>query len=300
MYPKTFFDLFPAFPQDNRVFVVMSFHPKFSARWERVIAPGINDAGLEPHRVDARKVSDSILTEILDNIRKSRVIFCDITEMGTLLVDRSDSNPYGVRNGNAMYELGIAHAIRLPEEVLVFRSDSGRLPFDVTSVRVRDYKPDEEFSEARTMVCAAIQDALIEIDHTRNLAVLRVSDSLDFRSWVLLGQAIIDGSIKHPIIRNARHVLSNISVLPALSRMLDLRLLETAHPRITQEFLATVSEDTPEELLFSYRATPFGVAVFDATAKKFLPHPTPSDEDMQKIIEELAGLAGEALPNDTP
>ena len=52
-----------------------------------MIAPAIrqvlrNDVPLEPFRVDSRKVSDSILTEILDGISKSRLVFADITAVG--------------------------------------------------------------------------------------------------------------------------------------------------------------------------------------------------------------------------
>ena len=116
MYPSHFLQLFPAFPRSRRVFVAMSFDERFRPRWEDVVAPGIraveiNGAPLEPFRVDARHVSDSILTEILESIAGARLIFGDITTIGVL-----DSVP--VRTANVMYELGIAHACRLPEEVL--------------------------------------------------------------------------------------------------------------------------------------------------------------------------------------
>jgi len=107
MYPSHFLQLFPAFPRSRRVFVAMSFDERFRPRWEDVVAPGIraveiNGAPLEPFRVDARHVSDSILTEILESIAGARLIFGDITTIGVL-----DSVP--VRNANVMYELGIAH-----------------------------------------------------------------------------------------------------------------------------------------------------------------------------------------------
>ncbi len=65
MYPKTFLDLFPAFPRNNRVFVAMPFVSAFDARWEGVLEPGIRsvsheNTGLEPFRVDMRKISDSV------------------------------------------------------------------------------------------------------------------------------------------------------------------------------------------------------------------------------------------------
>jgi len=73
MYPANYFVLFPPFPRENKVFIAMSFDQRFEDRWTRVIGPAIrnirvNDVPLEPHRVDIRQVSDSILTEILAGI----------------------------------------------------------------------------------------------------------------------------------------------------------------------------------------------------------------------------------------
>jgi hypothetical protein len=63
MYPATFFHLFPPFPRDDKIFVAMSFDRDFDGRWNDVIIPAIRSVevggkNLEPHRVDARKVSD--------------------------------------------------------------------------------------------------------------------------------------------------------------------------------------------------------------------------------------------------
>jgi len=147
MYPSHFFGLFPPFPREDKVFVAMSFDPRFDQRWSEVIAPAVrrvlwNDKALEPLRVDSRKVSDSILTEILDGISKSRLILADITTIGKL-------NDTSIRNGNVMYEVGIAHAVRLPEEVLLFRSDGDTLLFDTSNIRVNKYQPEISPDEAR-------------------------------------------------------------------------------------------------------------------------------------------------------
>ena len=129
MYPAHLFELFPPFPRDERVFVAMSFDPALRLRWTNVIEPAVREAGLEPFRVDASKVSDSILTEILQGIARARLILADISSVG------------GVRNANVLYEVGMAHAARQPQEVLLFRSDSDRLLFDVSNVRVNAFHP---------------------------------------------------------------------------------------------------------------------------------------------------------------
>ena len=130
MYPSTFFGLFPAFPQEEKVFVAMSFDDRFQNRWEHVIEPAIssiqrNRVPFEAVRVDARRMSDSIVTEILQGISRYRVVFADVTSIGQI-----EGRP--IRNANVMYEVGIAHATRLPEEVILFRSDSDDLIFDIS------------------------------------------------------------------------------------------------------------------------------------------------------------------------
>lgn len=118
----------------------MSFAEEFTARWENVIVPAVGSieldgSSLEPHRVDLRKVSDSVLTEILDGIARCRFFVADISTIGRL-------DNRAVRNANVMYEVGLAHAVRLPEEVILLRSDDDELDFDVRNIRVHRYDPD--------------------------------------------------------------------------------------------------------------------------------------------------------------
>ena len=110
MYPFHLFGLFPPFPREDKVFVAMSFDSRMNTRWEKVIAPAIrnvsvNSRPLEPLRVDTRRVSDSVLTDILNGIGNCRIVFADITALDVL-------NGVGIRNSNVLYEVGIAHASR--------------------------------------------------------------------------------------------------------------------------------------------------------------------------------------------
>jgi hypothetical protein len=131
MYPNTYLSLFPPFPRNDKVFVAMSFDEKFRARWDKVICPAVSRIErrgnrLEAFRVDARKISDSILTEILSGISTARLVLADVST-----IKKVENKP--IRNGNVMYEVGIAHAARLPEEVLLFRSDNDPLLFDMAN-----------------------------------------------------------------------------------------------------------------------------------------------------------------------
>ena len=117
--------MFPAFPTDRSVFVAMSFDAIFTPRWEKVIAPAIRaiehqSHRLIPHRVDLSRASDAMVSEILRGIGRATLVLADITASAEL-------HGRAVRNANVMYEVGIAHAVRQPQEVVLVRSDKSKL-----------------------------------------------------------------------------------------------------------------------------------------------------------------------------
>jgi len=109
----------------------------------------VQGKALEPYRVDLRKASDSVLTEILEGISRCRFFLADITVVGEL-----DGRP--VRNANVLYEVGLAHATRLPVAVPRLRSDDKGLLFDVMNVPVLEYHPDGAPEAAQNLVADAI------------------------------------------------------------------------------------------------------------------------------------------------
>ena len=289
MYPKKYFELFSPFPRENKVFVAMSFNERFQARWEQVIAPAIrsvtvNDTPLEPHRVDTRQISDSILTEIEGGISNDLMVFADITSEGQL-------NDKPVRNGNVMYEVGLAHAVRQPEEVLLFRSDSERILFDIANVRVNSYQPDENQDDARNKVTNAIVEALKEINLKRHLAVKAASATLDFRSWWILSLAHVNNGIRHFQTRTMRQVLANTANNASIIRLLEMGALSTDYPKITPELIKS-DADVPAEHLMTYEPTPFGTAILEYAADKM----GVMSPEMRTYFEEF--IASETEPND--
>ncbi len=299
MYPQNFFSLFPPFPRNNKVFVAMSFDKKFDSRWENVIAPiirevQINGVSLNPYRVDVSRISDSILTDILEGIRSSLLILADITAIGNI-----DGKP--VRNGNVMYEIGIAQAIRLPEEVVLFRSDKDEILFDLANIRedfdlplflshslytlgvysdvfggfskssrVNFYDPDRDPIKASTILGKSLIGALSEIDHKKSLAVKHAAESLDFDCWQLLIQAGASPTktVDQPVIRTMRDVMSKTRVLMAISRLLELGLLTAQFIELTKTTLESLDLDAQAEKILKYRITPFGEAVVEQIAEK--------------------------------
>ena len=134
MHPNVFLRTFWRLELRPEIFVAMSFATQYHARFENVIAPAIKavrigDTPLKPNRVDLSKSGDSILTDIMDGVAHSQMVLADISSTGK---DSVTGIPY--RNGNVMYEVGIALACRQPQEVLLVRDDSDKFLFDVTTI----------------------------------------------------------------------------------------------------------------------------------------------------------------------
>src|SRR4051794_27074483 len=92
------------------------------------------------------------------------------------------------RNGNVMWELGIAHVMRLPDEVIVVRSDNDKSIFDLTQFRAFQFDPDDP-TEARRILVSLARDRLRVIDQTRSDYVKRCAESLDPAATACLLQA---------------------------------------------------------------------------------------------------------------
>ncbi len=259
MYPASFFELFPPFPRDKKVFVAMSFDERFQLRWQDVLVPAVSSIkiggeALEAVRVDVRRISDSVVTEILQGISRHLIVLADVTTIAHV-------GDQAIRNANVLYEVGIAHAIRLPEEVILFRSDRDELIFDITNIRVNSYEPDDNPEAAKKLVTDCIDSALKEVDLKRHLAVGRAVESLDFTSWFILVEAQDAAGVNHPVMRTMGQALGNADRSRAISRLLDLGAIKTEYRRITPE-LVTAAGDEPGEGMLRYRATAFGSAIF--------------------------------------
>lgn len=132
MYPRVFLETFWRMELRPQVFVAMSFADRYKNRFEAVIAPAIRSIPgeqLEPYRVDASKSGDSILTEIMDGIAHCQMVLADVSSIGN---DPATGRSY--RNGNVMYEVGLALACRQPAEVLLVRDDHEKFLFDVSTI----------------------------------------------------------------------------------------------------------------------------------------------------------------------
>ncbi|MGE5261618.1 MAG: TRAFs-binding domain-containing protein [Actinomycetota bacterium] len=115
-------------------FVLMPFGKKldaagrvtnFDSVYEKVIAPAVVRAGLEPIRADEEKIGGTIHKPMFERLMLCHYAVADIT----------GANP------NVFYELGIRHAMRPRSTVIVF-AEGTVLPFDIALVRGIAYKTD--------------------------------------------------------------------------------------------------------------------------------------------------------------
>jgi hypothetical protein len=259
VYPLHYFSGFPAFPTDGRVFVAMNFHPTFTPRWEQVIAPAVRaikhgGQRLEPHRLDVSRASDAMVTEILRGIGRATLVLADIS--ATAVLDGK-----AVRNSNVMYEVGLAHAVRQPQEVILIRSDKSALDFDIAGVRVHSYDPDSNPDEAKKWLSQLLMDSLTSIEAHRSLSLESAMRSLSAPAvQLLLEVALDDGvTVQHPSMQTFGDVLSGLQRTQAIEMLLRVGALETNITVVPKDKLNVPIESIND--LIHYRLTSFGQAL---------------------------------------
>ncbi len=181
MYPREYFDTYWRGDLKNEVFVIMSFASDFQPVWEQAIQPAIeSDTDGTPfaHRVDATMLAGSVITEILDGVAHAKLIFADISVCST-------GRWKGQRNGNVMYELGLAHALRRPQELVVVRSDHEEINFDIAGIKTQNYDS-SDLSSARIYFSQLLKDGFKQIDQIKHLKVAEAVESLDADTYSLM------------------------------------------------------------------------------------------------------------------
>jgi len=115
-------------------FVLMPFGRKtdaagrvtnFDSVFQKIIAPAVEQAGLEPIRADEEKIGGTIHKPMFERLMLCHYAVADIT----------GANP------NVFYELGIRHALRPSSTAIVFLEGTV-IPFDIALVRGISYKTD--------------------------------------------------------------------------------------------------------------------------------------------------------------
>lgn len=119
-------------------FVLMPFDAEFGAVYEDLVQPALEEAGYRVGRADTRLNQQNVLRDIVRGITQADVVIAELT----------GANP------NVLYELGLAHGLRIPTVLLA--QDIEEVPFDLRSYRVQLYST--RFDEV-----AALKEALGDI-----------------------------------------------------------------------------------------------------------------------------------------
>jgi hypothetical protein len=138
--------------------------------------------------VDLSQTGDSILSTIVDGIAHSRLVLADVSAVGR---DSVTGAPY--RNGNVMYEVGIALACRQPADVLLIRDDRDHFLFDVSTIphMTLDFTQRDTACE---LLREALQSRLNEQDFLHDARVQMALSAVDHDSANVLVRAALDGS----------------------------------------------------------------------------------------------------------
>jgi flavin-binding protein dodecin len=248
VHPSTFYSAL--FSQDKRdeVFVVMSFAQEFEDTWHKIFEPTIrDDLTFKPHRVDYNISGDSIVHDILDGIAHARLVLADIT-CARMRDTRGVIWPQ--RNGNVMWELGVAHVMRLPDEVIVIRADNEASIFDLTQFRAFNYDPNDVES-ARRVLLNLMKDRIKSIEQAKSAYVQRCVQSMDYNSWSQLIDANQEGGIE-PV--NA------IQAAAAAQRLLEMGAITTSFISATPEFMQGKKDLTSRNFV-RYKTSEIGKAI---------------------------------------
>src|SRR5215510_13864187 len=97
----------------------------FDSVYKKIIAPAIEQAGLEPVRADEEKIGGTIHKPMFERLMLCHYAIADIT----------GANP------NVFYELGIRHALR-PRSTVILFAEGTVIPFDIALVRGFSYRTD--------------------------------------------------------------------------------------------------------------------------------------------------------------
>ncbi len=140
MYPKSFLENFWRGDQKNVLFVCMPFHDRLNEKFN-TIEKVAKELGFENAvRVKEDWISNDITHKILDGISNSKTLLFDLSDDPKSLCEFSKRV-----NENVLYELGIATAIREPEDILLIKKRSeSEMPFDVRNLAINEYNEELE------------------------------------------------------------------------------------------------------------------------------------------------------------
>lgn len=128
-------------------FVIQPFDKgKYDKRYRDVFSAAIQNAGLEPYRVDEAPSVDIPIDSIEKGIRTAAICLAEI----------STDNP------NVWYELGFAYAAQKPVLMVCSEERKGNYPFDIQHRNIVTYKSEStsDFEELQHQISSRLQAML--------------------------------------------------------------------------------------------------------------------------------------------
>jgi hypothetical protein len=150
-----------------RCFVIQPFdRGPFDKRYDDVVAPAIQSAGLEPYRVDRDPAASVLIDSIEQGIKSASLCVADITS----------------ENPNVWYELGFAFAAGKQVVMVRSRDRATKFPFDVQhrSILVYSTESSSDFEKFGRELTERIKAALRKNEDLETLAspILRAESGL--------------------------------------------------------------------------------------------------------------------------
>ena len=221
MHPNLYLRTFWRATLRPEIFVAMSFAGAYQDRFERVIRPAIeavqhHGKQLKANRVDLSRTGDSILSDISDGIAHSQLVLADVSPLG---YDSKTGHPY--RNGNVLYEVGLALACRHPSEVLLLRDDHDRFLFDVSTIPHKQINF-ADIDGAKTELAEALLARLGEVSHLNDARLLVAASTL-----TSLERRILDVFKDYTPDKTFWLTKRSLATIAAIPRLLDKQLLIT-------------------------------------------------------------------------
>ena len=273
MYAKFFFERFWAGEQRNELFVCMPFHDSFDIKFRNIMSPSAQKAGFEKaERVKEDWEANVITDRIFDGIANSKMVLFDLTD------DPKSPCQFSRQvNGNVLYELGIANAMREPEDILLIReSSSVKIPFDISGLNINIYEGELEID----WLSSKLQKALEKQKWYMSKRVDAASKSIDEFAFEIMYQI----GCRPPGFNHF-----NIAGMPPEVRMSVLRLIDLG----ILWFATGIDERSREH---AYRWTPFGREVIKRLGIKLLTEEefkaTEGYKDVLKAQEEYRKKKG--------
>lgn len=152
--------------KDNKpvCFVIMGFGEKpdyprnrtlnLDKSYENIIKPAATKAGYTCIRCDEIKHSGLIDDPMYRNLLEAELVIADITTL----------------NANAMYELGIRHAVR-PFSTIIIAQEEEKIPFDTNHILVFPYKHSgDDIGYTEAMRCQKeLADLIVSVTNNQNI-----------------------------------------------------------------------------------------------------------------------------------